>query len=194
MGQLSTILDHVPCVLTQADQQRNGQRICQLEDCHPALEILPGPEIKQRNGELYNFFVPLLLDCAWNRESLMRHTNEMKLFTSIATATVIGISFTAFVSTVSHAQVRPAIACCTYNDKRMGNCEFYLSSNGLRIEWSDGLIESYKLISQAGFHYRTYVDKRGGVWDFMIHPQGNYSLTNSKNGNRIWKPLRGCYV
>lgn len=83
-------------------------------------------------------------------------------------------------------------SCCKYNGKRMGNCEFHSSQNGLRIEWSDGLTETYKLISQKDLTSKTYVDKRGGVWEFTLYAQGNVSLENKKNGNTIWKPLRGC--
>ena len=83
-------------------------------------------------------------------------------------------------------------SCCEYNGKRIADCKFDVLTNGLRVEWSDGLIESYELVSQSDEVSRTYVDKRGGVWEFLLHPQGNVSLTNKKNGNRIFKPLRGC--
>ena len=84
-------------------------------------------------------------------------------------------------------------SCCEYNDKRIADCHFHMSKNELMIEWSDGVSESYKLISEE--HHgtqKTYVDKRGGIWEFILYPQGNVSLTNVKNGNRIFKPLRGC--
>ena len=74
----------------------------------------------------------------------------------------------------------------------MGDCQFFNSNNGLRIEWSDGLMETYKLISQKDNTSKTYVDTRGGIWEWTLHIQGNQSLVNKKNGNSIWKPLRGC--
>ena len=83
-------------------------------------------------------------------------------------------------------------SCCKYNNKRTGDCEFNPSKNGLKIEWSDGVIESYTLISQRDLASKTYADRIGGVWEYFLYPQGNQSLTNRKNGNIIFKPLRGC--
>ena len=85
-----------------------------------------------------------------------------------------------------------AESCCEYNDKRIADCHFHMSKKGLKIVWSDGVSESYKLMSEENHGtQKTYVDKRGGI---QIHPypQGNVSLTNVNNGNRIFKPLRGC--
>ena len=113
----------------------------------------------------------------------------MKVFSSTVCFAAISSIFFA---------VNPALGyeygegCCKYNDKRMGNCEFHSSQNGLRIEWSDGLTETYKLISQKDLTSKTYADKRGGVWEYTLYAQGNVSLENKKNGNTIWKPLRGC--
>ena len=65
-----------------------------------------------------------------------------------------------------------------------------MSDHGLTIEWSDGLRESYQLISQGDYGTnRTYVDKRGGIWKFNVHLQGNVSMKNTKNGNTIFKPF-----
>ena len=83
-------------------------------------------------------------------------------------------------------------SCCKYNGKRIVDCQFYSTGNRLRIEWSDGLVESYNLVSKTDETKKAYVDRRGGVWEFLLYPQGNVSLTNKKNGNTIFKPLRGC--
>jgi len=83
-------------------------------------------------------------------------------------------------------------SCCTYNGERLGDCQFYASKNRLRIEWSDGLVESYELVSQSALTIKTYADKRGGLWEYSMGAQGNQFLYNKKNGNAIFKPLRGC--
>ncbi|QNI54613.1 putative conserved secreted protein [Synechococcus sp. BIOS-E4-1] len=83
-------------------------------------------------------------------------------------------------------------SCCKYNGKKAGDCTFYLTKHELRIEWSDGLTETYKLISAQSIGDRSYIDKRGGLWHYFLYPQGNQSLKNKKNGNTIFKPLRGC--
>ena len=83
-------------------------------------------------------------------------------------------------------------SCCEYNGKRIADCQFYSTGNKLRVEWSDGLVESYDLVSKIDETRKIYVDKRGGVWEYLLFPQGNVSLTNKKNGNNIFKPLRGC--
>ncbi len=113
----------------------------------------------------------------------------MKLF-----ASVFGSIAIAAVSMTPRAEsgYEYGESCCEYNGKRTGDCYFYLSKNGLRIEWSDGLVESYKLFSKRDFARKTYLDKRGGIWQYLLYAQGNQSLTNEKNGNRIFKPLRGC--
>ena len=82
--------------------------------------------------------------------------------------------------------------CCYYNGKRI-DCNFKTTNNSLTIEWSDGLKESYTLASQRDLGFKTYEDARGGIWEWILHPQGNISLTNPANGNRIVKPLRDCY-
>ena len=117
------------------------------------------------------------------------YLQTMKLF-----ASVFGSIAIAAVSMMPRAAsgYEYGESCCEYNGKRLGDCHFYPSKNGLRIEWSDGLVESYKLISKRDFGGKTYLDKRGGVWQYLLYAQGNQSLTNEKNGNRIFKPLRGC--
>lgn len=108
----------------------------------------------------------------------------------------ISIMITHSIAAADPAAPSPPekISCCEYNDKRIADCQFHMSDHGLTIEWSDGVKESYQLISQGDDGItRTYADKRGGIWKFNLHLQGNVSMTNTKNGNTIFKPLRGCY-
>ena len=100
----------------------------------------------------------------------------------------------AVLASADHASANNgAESCCEYNDKRIADCHFHMSKKGLKIVWSDGVSESYKLMSGENHGtQKTYVDKRGGIWEFILYPQGNVSLTNVNNGNRIFKPLRGC--
>lgn len=81
--------------------------------------------------------------------------------------------------------------CCYYNGKRI-DCNFMTTHNSLAIEWSDGLKESYSLVSQRDLAFKTFKDERGGIWKWVLHAQGNISLTNAGNGNIILIPLRGC--
>ena len=111
----------------------------------------------------------------------------MKTFTSIATAVII---FALSISDGPKANARQS-RCCYYNNKKI-DCAFITSDNSLQIEWADGLKELYSLVSQRDLANRTYQDARGGTWEWVLHVQGNISLTNLANGNHILKPLRGC--
>ena len=109
----------------------------------------------------------------------------MKLLSSISTAVTIALS------PIAESQIANAVQshCCYYND-RMINCNFMTSDHSLLIEWSDGLKESYTLVTQSDLTDKTYWDVRGGIWKWVLDAQGNISLTNPANGNRILKPLQ----
>ena len=88
------------------------------------------------------------------------------------------------------AQAR-GFECCEYNGKRI-DCKIVISGKSLSIEWADGLEETYSLVSQKSFADRTYRNARGGLWKYLLHPQGNISINNISNDNHIFQPLRGC--
>jgi len=113
--------------------------------------------------------------------------NQMKLTNALLVAACVVVWSTGESPIANARQSR----CCYYNDKRI-DCNFMTTDDSLTIEWSDGLKESYSLVSQQDFSSKTYQDSRGGIWEWNLHPQGNISLTNPANGNRISKPLRGC--
>lgn len=111
---------------------------------------------------------------------------RMKLVTSFLAALVVELS----IVDLQKANAGE-FGCCYYNGKRI-DCNFKTTNNSLVIEWSDGLIESYSLVSQRNFALKTYKDTRGGIWEWILYAQGNISLTNPANGNTISMPLRGC--
>ena len=119
----------------------------------------------------------------------MHDRNSMKLFNPIAAVVIFGAIITGIIPATGYEYGK---SCCRYNGKKIADCQFLQTGNKLTVKWSDGLVESYSLASQNGHTKKTYVDKRGGVWEFLLYPQGNISLTNKKNGNSIFKPLRGC--
>ena len=113
----------------------------------------------------------------------------IKLFNIVILIAIGAVLASADAASASNG----AESCCEYNDKRIADCHFNMSKKGLKIVWSDGVSESYQLMSEETHGtQKTYVDKRGGIWEFILYPQGNVSLTNVNNGNRIYKPLRGC--
>ena len=107
------------------------------------------------------------------------------------------LSFVAAFAAAGVVLSTPGLAqgktCCEYNGKRVADCKVYATNTSLRIDWSDGKSDSYQLISQrdSGIQ-KTYKYTRGGLWQYQLYPQGNISLTNARNGNRIFVPLRGC--
>ena len=113
----------------------------------------------------------------------------MKLFNAIIAVTIFGAINTEINQALAYEYGK---SCCLYNDKKIADCQFHKTGNKLMVKWSDGLVESYDLVSQVDETKKTYVDKRGGLWEFWLYPQGNLSLTNKSNGNSIFKPLRGC--
>ncbi len=113
----------------------------------------------------------------------------MKLFNAIAAGAIFGAINTGSNPASGYEYGE---SCCLYNDKRIADCQFHETGNKLTVKWMDGLVESYNLVSKTDETKKAYVDRRGGVWEFLLYPQGNVSLTNNKNGNTIFKPLRGC--
>ena len=113
----------------------------------------------------------------------------MKLFTIVILVAIAAVSASAEPASANNG----AESCCEYNNKRIADCHFHMSKKGLKIVWSDGVSESYQLMPEENHGtQKTYVDKRGGIREFILYHQGNVSLTNVSNGNRIFKPLRGC--
>jgi len=109
---------------------------------------------------------------------------------------IVALFLAFLVVELSRGELRKANAveysCCYYNGKRI-DCNLETMNNSLVIEWSDGLIESYSLVSQRNLGFKTYKDTRGGIWEWILHAQGNISLTNPINGNTISTKLRDCF-
>lgn len=85
---------------------------------------------------------------------------------------------------------RDAWKDCAFNGETMG-CRDEQLPDGFRVVWKDGLRMTYTRLPQATSNeLQRYRDRLGGVWSEEIYPQGNKELTNPRNGNRIFIPLR----
>ena len=81
---------------------------------------------------------------------------------------------------------------CAYNDKPLA-CVDEQIPGGLKIRWKDGLSMTYREVSTKGKDASgsdLLRDRLGGFWRRELYVQGNISLTNDANGNRIFVPLR----
>lgn len=81
---------------------------------------------------------------------------------------------------------------CAYNDRPLA-CVDRQIPGGLEIVWKDGPSMTYRAVSGKGKDERgsdRLRDRLGGIWRRDLFVQGNISLTNEANGNRIFVPLR----
>lgn len=81
---------------------------------------------------------------------------------------------------------------CEYNGKPLA-CVDEQIPGGLKIRWKDGLSMTYREVSGKGKDPSgsdLLRDRLGGLWRRELYVQGNISLTNDANGNRIFVPLR----
>ncbi len=81
---------------------------------------------------------------------------------------------------------------CEYNDKPLACVDEQLPG-GLKIRWKDGQSMTYRELSGRGKDPSgrdLLRDRLGGVWRRELYVQGNITLTNDANGNRIFVPLR----
>lgn len=81
---------------------------------------------------------------------------------------------------------------CAYNDKPLACVDEQLPG-GLKIRWKDGLSMTYREVSAKGKDASgsdLLRDRLGGIWRRELFVQGNITLTNEANGNRIFVPLR----
>ncbi len=81
---------------------------------------------------------------------------------------------------------------CEYNDKPLACVDEQLPG-GLKIRWKDGLSMTYQAVSGKGKDASgsdLLRDRLGGIWRRELFVQGNITLTNEANGNRIFVPLR----
>jgi hypothetical protein len=79
---------------------------------------------------------------------------------------------------------------CAYNDRPIGCVDRQLD-DGVHILWKDGLRMTYREQPPRRAGEPTYLrDRLGGLWRREVLAQGNIVLTNLRNGNRIFVPLR----
>jgi hypothetical protein len=81
---------------------------------------------------------------------------------------------------------------CAYNDKPLA-CVDEQIPDGVKIRWKDGLSMTYREVSGKGKDANgtdLLRDRLGGLWRRELYVQGNITLTNEANGNRIFVPLR----
>lgn len=81
---------------------------------------------------------------------------------------------------------------CEYNDKPLA-CVDAQIPGGLTIRWKDGQSMTYRELSGKGKDASgsdLLRDRLGGLWRRELYVQGNITLTNEANGNRIFVPLR----
>ena len=81
---------------------------------------------------------------------------------------------------------------CEYNDKPLACVDEQLPG-GLKIRWKDGQSMTYRAVSGKGKDASgsdLLRDRLGGLWRRELFVQGNITLTNEANGNRIFVPLR----
>jgi hypothetical protein len=81
---------------------------------------------------------------------------------------------------------------CEYNDKPLA-CVDEQIPGGLKIRWKDGQGMTYREVSGKGKDASgsdLLRDRLGGIWRRELFVQGNITLTNEANGNRIFVPLR----
>ncbi|MEA5444085.1 hypothetical protein [Cyanobium gracile] len=81
---------------------------------------------------------------------------------------------------------------CEYNDKPLA-CVDQQIPGGLTIRWKDGQSMTYREVSGKGKDASgsdLLRDRLGGLWRRELYVQGNITLTNEANGNRIFVPLR----
>ncbi len=81
---------------------------------------------------------------------------------------------------------------CAYNDKPLA-CVDEQIPGGLKIRWKDGQSMTYRAVSAKGKDASgsdLLRDRLGGLWRRELFVQGNITLTNEANGNRIFVPLR----
>ena len=76
---------------------------------------------------------------------------------------------------------------CEYNERPMA-CVDEQIPGGLKIRWKDGQAMTYREVSGKGTDLLR--DRLGGLWRRELFVQGNITLTNEANGNRIFVPLR----
>jgi hypothetical protein len=79
---------------------------------------------------------------------------------------------------------------CAFND-RVLPCRDRQTPTGLEIVWKDGQRMTYrKLPGPEASGAELLRDRLGGIWRRELFVQGNITLTNEANGNRILVPLR----
>jgi hypothetical protein len=79
---------------------------------------------------------------------------------------------------------------CAFND-RVIPCVDRQLEDGIRILWKDGVRMRYREEAPRWPGGPAYLrDTLGGLWRREVLQQGNVVLTNLRNGNRIFIPLR----
>lgn len=79
---------------------------------------------------------------------------------------------------------------CAFNDKPLA-CVDAQIPGGLKIRWKDGQGMTYQQLSGKDASGTDLLrDRLGGIWRRELYVQGNITLTNTANGNRIFVPLR----
>lgn len=79
---------------------------------------------------------------------------------------------------------------CAFNDKPLA-CVDAQIPGGLKIRWKDGQGMTYQRLSGKDASGTDLLrDRLGGIWRRELYVQGNITLTNTANGNRIFVPLR----
>ena len=125
------------------------------------------------------------------REDLRPWEGGAWLALLLAVVAVAGVA-PALAQTVPPQIPRDGWKDCGYNDKPLA-CVDAQIPGGLKIRWKDGQSMTYRELSAKGKDPSgsdLLRDRLGGLWRRELYVQGNISLTNDANGNRIFVPLR----
>ena len=116
----------------------------------------------------------------------------LPLLLAVEVAVGAGVAAPALAQPVPPQIPRDGWKDCAYNDKPLA-CVDVQIPGGLKISWKDGQSMTYRAVSGKGKDASSsdlLRDRLGGLWRRELFVQGNITLTNEANGNRIFVPLR----
>ncbi|WP_353617256.1 hypothetical protein [Synechococcus sp. FACHB-909] len=116
----------------------------------------------------------------------------LPLMLAIGVMVGVGVAAPASAQAIPPQIPRDGWKDCEYNDKPLACVDEQLPG-GLKIRWKDGQSMTYRAVSAKGKDSSgsdLLRDRLGGIWRRELYVQGNITLTNEANGNRIFVPLR----